>query len=179
MCLSFSPLQTLSDLDNELKYIVDVAVQVRDHYKSESNVWIHFYLAPYMVTLSPTFILVSSHTNFSSSLVVFSFSSFPPLFSFQLNAFDSRHLDEIHFDVRLMAFQKSIKHIKEMYTLDMRYLMVIMHNCFHSFEVSKKANIINLPYNISSIYIVFFFFFYINELKAFSPIGSLMQVRSV
>lgn len=88
------------------------------------------------------------------SCLVFSSSSFPPLFSFQLNAFDSRHLDEIHFDVRLMAFQKSIKHIKEMYTLDMRYLMVIMHNCFHSFEVSKKANIINLPYNISSIYIV-------------------------
>ncbi|GAA6066162.1 small subunit processome component 20 homolog, partial [Tachysurus ichikawai] len=70
--------KTLSDLDNELKYIADVAVQ--------------------------------------------------------LNAFDSRHLDEIHFDVRLMAFQKSIKHIAEMNSLDMRYLMVIMHNCFHSFE---------------------------------------------
>ncbi|XP_053097705.1 small subunit processome component 20 homolog [Pangasianodon hypophthalmus] len=75
--------KTLSDLDNELKYIVDVAVQ--------------------------------------------------------LNAFDSRHLDEIHFDVRLMAFQKSIKYIEEMTTLDMRYLMVIMHNCFHSFEIGDMS----------------------------------------
>ncbi|KAG7320342.1 hypothetical protein KOW79_016195 [Hemibagrus wyckioides] len=75
--------KTLSDLDNELKYIVDVAVQ--------------------------------------------------------LNAFDSRHLDEIHYDVRLMAFQKSIKHIEEMKTLDMRYLMVIMHNCFHSFEIGDMS----------------------------------------
>lgn len=57
----------------------------------------------------------------------------------KLNAFDSRHLDEIHFDVRLMAFQKSIKYIKEMNTMDMRYLLVIMHICFHSFEVSKKG----------------------------------------
>lgn len=54
----------------------------------------------------------------------------------QLNAFDSRHLDEIHFDVRLMAFQKATKHIKEMSTLDMRYLTVVMHNCFHSLEVT-------------------------------------------
>lgn len=56
----------------------------------------------------------------------------------QLNAFDSRHLDEIHFDVRLMAFQKATKHIKEMSTLDMRYLTVVMHNCFHSLEVTVK-----------------------------------------
>ncbi|XP_060759153.1 small subunit processome component 20 homolog [Neoarius graeffei] len=75
--------KTLSDLDNELKYIVDVAVQ--------------------------------------------------------LNAFDSRHLDEIHFDVRLMAFQASIKYIEEMNTLDMKYLMVIMHNCFHSFEIGDMS----------------------------------------
>ncbi|XP_060746083.1 small subunit processome component 20 homolog [Tachysurus vachellii] len=75
--------KTLSDLDSELKYIADVAVQ--------------------------------------------------------LNAFDSRHLDEIHFDVRLMAFQKSIKHIAEMNSLDMRYLMVIMHNCFHSFEIGDMS----------------------------------------
>lgn len=56
----------------------------------------------------------------------------------QLNAFDSRHLDEIHFDMRLMAFQKATKHIKEMSTLDMRYLTVVMHNCFHSLEVTVK-----------------------------------------
>lgn len=56
----------------------------------------------------------------------------------QLNAFDSRHLDEIHFDVRLMAFQKATKHIKEMSKLDMRYLTAVMHNCFHSLEVTVK-----------------------------------------
>lgn len=57
----------------------------------------------------------------------------------QLNAFDSRHLDEIHFDVRLLAFQKATKHIKEMRTLDMRYLTAVMHNCFHSFEIGDMS----------------------------------------
>ncbi|KAF5898818.1 small subunit processome component 20, partial [Clarias magur] len=75
--------KTLCDLDNDLEYIVDVAVQ--------------------------------------------------------LNAFDSRHLDVIHYDVRLMAFQKAIKRIEEMDTLDMRYLMVVMHNCFHSFEIGDMS----------------------------------------
>ncbi|XP_051544163.1 small subunit processome component 20 homolog [Myxocyprinus asiaticus] len=75
--------QTLSDIDSELKYITDVAVQ--------------------------------------------------------LSAFDSRHLDEIHFDVRLVAFQKINKHIKEMSTLDMRYLTVVMHNCFHSFTIGDMS----------------------------------------
>lgn len=136
---AFSPLQTLSDLDNELEYIVDVVVQVRDHYKAENDVWINFCSAPYAMTSSLPFLLVSSTPSllFPSlpypTLPSFSFSSF------QLNAFDSRHLDVIHFDVRLMAFQKSIKHIQEMNTLDMRYLLVIMHNCFHSFEVSKNG----------------------------------------
>lgn len=65
-------------------------------------------------------------------MFVFDRLSFLP----QLNAFDSRHLDEIHFDVRLVAFQKVTKHIKEMSTLDMRYLTAIMHNCFHSLEVT-------------------------------------------
>ncbi|XP_048012718.1 small subunit processome component 20 homolog isoform X1 [Megalobrama amblycephala] len=58
---------------------------------------------------------------------------------FELNAFDSRHLDEIHFDVRLMAFQKATKHIKEMSTLDMRYLTAVMHNCFHSLEIGDMS----------------------------------------
>ncbi|XP_016370276.1 small subunit processome component 20 homolog [Sinocyclocheilus rhinocerous] len=57
----------------------------------------------------------------------------------QLNVFDSRHLDEIHFDVRLVAFQKVTKHIKEMSTLDMRYLTAIMHNCFHSLEIGDMS----------------------------------------
>ncbi|XP_051974584.1 small subunit processome component 20 homolog [Xyrauchen texanus] len=75
--------QTLSDIDSELKYITDVAVQ--------------------------------------------------------LSAFDSRHLDEIYFDVRLVAFQKVNKHIKEMSTLDMRYLTAVMHNCFHSFTIGDMS----------------------------------------
>ncbi|XP_026065231.1 small subunit processome component 20 homolog isoform X1 [Carassius auratus] len=57
----------------------------------------------------------------------------------QLNAFDSRHLDEVHFDVRLVAFQKVTKLIKEMSTLDMRYLTAIMHNCFHSLEIGDMS----------------------------------------
>ncbi|KAI4884861.1 hypothetical protein NFI96_031248 [Prochilodus magdalenae] len=57
----------------------------------------------------------------------------------ELNAFDSRHLDEIHFDVRLLAFQKAIKHISEMSVLDMKYLTAVMHNCFHSFEIGDMS----------------------------------------
>ncbi|XP_072529293.1 small subunit processome component 20 homolog [Salminus brasiliensis] len=57
----------------------------------------------------------------------------------QLNAFDSRHLDEIHFDVRLLAFQKAIKHISEMSVLDMKYLNAVMHNCFHSFQTGDMS----------------------------------------
>ncbi|XP_056312047.1 small subunit processome component 20 homolog [Danio aesculapii] len=57
----------------------------------------------------------------------------------QLNAFDSRHLDEIHFDVRLMAFQKATRHIKEMSTMDIKYLTAVMHNCFHSLEIGDMS----------------------------------------
>lgn len=60
--------------------------------------------------------------------------SAPPL---QLNAFDSRHLDEIYFDVRLTAFQDARRRIEDMQTLDMDYLSMIMHNCFDTFEVSR------------------------------------------
>ncbi|XP_061106872.1 small subunit processome component 20 homolog isoform X1 [Conger conger] len=80
LCVCF---QTLSDLDNGLKYITDVAAQ--------------------------------------------------------LNAFDSRHLDEIHFDVRLTAFQGATQRIKDMETLDMNYLHTLMHNCFHSFEIGDMS----------------------------------------
>ncbi|KAI7792184.1 putative small subunit processome component 20-like protein [Triplophysa rosa] len=57
----------------------------------------------------------------------------------ELNAFDSRHLDEIHFDVRLAAFQKANKYIKEMSTLDLNYLNAVMHNCFHSIEIGDMS----------------------------------------
>ncbi|KAK5849173.1 hypothetical protein PBY51_008835 [Eleginops maclovinus] len=57
----------------------------------------------------------------------------------KLNAFDSRHLDEIHFDVRLMAFQDATRRVKEMTTLDLDYISTIMHNCFHTFEIGDMS----------------------------------------
>ncbi|XP_031438174.1 small subunit processome component 20 homolog isoform X1 [Clupea harengus] len=57
----------------------------------------------------------------------------------QLNAFDSRHLDEIYFDVRLLAFQEATRRVKEMSSLDMRYLHTLMHTCFHSFEIGDMS----------------------------------------
>ncbi|XP_023672630.2 small subunit processome component 20 homolog isoform X2 [Paramormyrops kingsleyae] len=57
----------------------------------------------------------------------------------QLNAFDSRHLDEIHFDVRLTAFQAATRHIQQMQTLDLNYLQALMHNCFYSFEIGDMS----------------------------------------
>uniref|UniRef100_A0A8D0C7S2 UTP20 small subunit processome component n=1 Tax=Scleropages formosus TaxID=113540 RepID=A0A8D0C7S2_SCLFO len=56
-----------------------------------------------------------------------------------LNAFDSRHLDEINFDVRLTAFQAATKRIEEMEVLDHDYLLAIMHNCFYSFEIGDMS----------------------------------------
>uniref|UniRef100_A0A3B3UBG5 UTP20 small subunit processome component n=1 Tax=Poecilia latipinna TaxID=48699 RepID=A0A3B3UBG5_9TELE len=53
---------------------------------------------------------------------------------YQLNAFDSRHLDEIHFDVRLTAFQEATKRVKDMQTLDLDYINVLIYNCFHTYE---------------------------------------------
>ena len=57
--------------------------------------------------------------------------------SLQLNALDSRHLDEIHFDVRLTAFQDATRHIKDMQTLDLDYINTIIYNCFHTYEVRR------------------------------------------
>ncbi|KAJ4924558.1 hypothetical protein JOQ06_003513 [Pogonophryne albipinna] len=57
----------------------------------------------------------------------------------KLNAFDSRHLDEIHFDVRLCAFQDATRRVKEMTTLDLDYIGTIMHNVFHTFEIGDMS----------------------------------------
>uniref|UniRef100_A0A665TDQ2 UTP20 small subunit processome component n=1 Tax=Echeneis naucrates TaxID=173247 RepID=A0A665TDQ2_ECHNA len=57
----------------------------------------------------------------------------------KLNAFDSRHLDEIYFDVRLMAFQDATRRVKEMQTLDMDYIITIIHNCFHTYEIGDMS----------------------------------------
>ncbi|XP_074482513.1 small subunit processome component 20 homolog isoform X2 [Sebastes fasciatus] len=57
----------------------------------------------------------------------------------KLNAFDSRHLDEIYFDVRLAAFQDATRRVKDMTTLDLDYISIIMHNCFHTFEIGDMS----------------------------------------
>uniref|UniRef100_A0A803XPU0 UTP20 small subunit processome component n=1 Tax=Meleagris gallopavo TaxID=9103 RepID=A0A803XPU0_MELGA len=57
----------------------------------------------------------------------------------KLNAFDQRHLDDINFDVRLSAFQSITAHIKEMQTVDINFLIPVMHNCFYTIQVGDMA----------------------------------------
>ncbi|XP_015276790.1 PREDICTED: small subunit processome component 20 homolog [Gekko japonicus] len=57
----------------------------------------------------------------------------------QLNAFDPRHLDDIDFDIRLSAFQAVASHIKEMRTVDVRYLIPVMHNCFYTIQLGEMS----------------------------------------
>ncbi|XP_042326453.1 small subunit processome component 20 homolog isoform X2 [Sceloporus undulatus] len=57
----------------------------------------------------------------------------------KLNAFDSRHLDDINFDVRLSAFQDITSHIKTMKTVDVSYLIPVMHNCFYTIQLGEMS----------------------------------------
>ncbi|XP_061662596.1 small subunit processome component 20 homolog [Syngnathoides biaculeatus] len=57
----------------------------------------------------------------------------------KLNAFDSRHLDEVYFDVRLTAFQDATKRVKEMESLDLNYIGTLIHNCFHTYEIQDMS----------------------------------------
>ncbi|XP_074082789.1 small subunit processome component 20 homolog [Macrotis lagotis] len=57
----------------------------------------------------------------------------------KLNAFNHRHLDDINFDVRLSAFQKITSYIKEMETIDITYLVPVMHNCFYTLQLKDMA----------------------------------------
>ncbi|XP_068951330.1 small subunit processome component 20 homolog [Petaurus breviceps papuanus] len=57
----------------------------------------------------------------------------------KLNAFDQRHLDDINFDVRLSTFQKITSYIKEMETVDITYLVPVMHNCFYTLQLKDMA----------------------------------------
>ncbi|XP_061839511.2 small subunit processome component 20 homolog [Nerophis lumbriciformis] len=57
----------------------------------------------------------------------------------KLNAFDSRHLDEIYFDVRLIAFQDASRHVRDMKTLDLDYISTLVHNCFHAYEIGDMS----------------------------------------
>ncbi|XP_032972673.1 small subunit processome component 20 homolog [Rhinolophus ferrumequinum] len=57
----------------------------------------------------------------------------------KLNAFDKRHLDDINFDVRFSAFQTITSYIKEMQTVDVNYLIPVMHNCFYNLELGDMS----------------------------------------
>ncbi|XP_031318808.2 small subunit processome component 20 homolog [Camelus dromedarius] len=57
----------------------------------------------------------------------------------KLNAFDQRHLDDINFDVRFSAFQVITSYIKEMQTMDVNYLIPVMHNCFYNMELGDMS----------------------------------------
>ncbi|XP_075407217.1 small subunit processome component 20 homolog [Tenrec ecaudatus] len=57
----------------------------------------------------------------------------------KLNAFDQRHLDDINFDVRFSAFQSITSYIKEMQTVDVNYLIPVMHNCFYNLELGDMS----------------------------------------
>uniref|UniRef100_A0A667ZW64 UTP20 small subunit processome component n=1 Tax=Myripristis murdjan TaxID=586833 RepID=A0A667ZW64_9TELE len=68
-----------------------------------------------------------------------------------LNAFDSRHLDEIYFDVRLTGFLDATRRIKDMQTLDMDYITTVMHNCFHTFEIGDMSLADNATLCLSAV----------------------------
>ncbi|XP_069829345.1 small subunit processome component 20 homolog [Dendropsophus ebraccatus] len=57
----------------------------------------------------------------------------------KLNAFDQRHLDDIHFDVRLTAFQEATSFVKEMKSIDVNYILSIMHNCFYTIQLGDMS----------------------------------------
>ncbi|XP_067415819.1 small subunit processome component 20 homolog [Emydura macquarii macquarii] len=57
----------------------------------------------------------------------------------KLNAFDQRHLDDINFDVRLSAFQAITSQIKEMQTVDVNFLIPVMHNCFYTIQLGDMS----------------------------------------
>ncbi|XP_070710114.1 small subunit processome component 20 homolog [Pempheris klunzingeri] len=69
----------------------------------------------------------------------------------KLNAFDSRHLDEIYFDVRLTAFQDASRRVKDMTTLDLDYISTIMHNCFHTYEIGDMSLADNATLCLSAV----------------------------
>ncbi|KAM3588219.1 uncharacterized protein V6R79_024222 [Siganus canaliculatus] len=69
----------------------------------------------------------------------------------KLNAFDSRHLDEVYFDVRLTAFQDATRRIKDMSTLDLDYISTIMHICFHTYEIGDMSLADNATLCLSAV----------------------------
>ncbi|XP_034530006.1 small subunit processome component 20 homolog [Notolabrus celidotus] len=69
----------------------------------------------------------------------------------KLNAFDSRHLDEIYFDVRLTAFQEATRKVRDMTTLDLDFISTIIHNCFHTYEIGDMSLADNATMCLSAV----------------------------
>ncbi|KAF0029549.1 hypothetical protein F2P81_018654 [Scophthalmus maximus] len=69
----------------------------------------------------------------------------------KLNAFDSRHLDEVYFDVRLTAFQGATRRVRDMQTLDLDYISTIIHNCFHTYEIGDMSLADNATLCLSAV----------------------------
>ncbi|XP_051911593.1 small subunit processome component 20 homolog [Hippocampus zosterae] len=69
----------------------------------------------------------------------------------KLNAFDSRHLDEVYFDVRLTAFQEATRRIREMKSLDLDYIGTVIQNCFHTYEIGDMSLSDNATLCLSAI----------------------------
>lgn len=69
----------------------------------------------------------------------------------KLNAFDKRHLDDINFDVRFSAFQTITSNIKAMQTVDVDYLIAVMHNCFYNMEIGDMSLSDNASICLTSI----------------------------
>ncbi|XP_029019229.1 small subunit processome component 20 homolog [Betta splendens] len=69
----------------------------------------------------------------------------------KLNAFDSRHLDEVYFDVRLTAFQDASRRIREMQTLDLDYIRTVVHICFHTYEIGDMSLADNATLCLSAV----------------------------
>uniref|UniRef100_A0A3P9K9E8 UTP20 small subunit processome component n=1 Tax=Oryzias latipes TaxID=8090 RepID=A0A3P9K9E8_ORYLA len=70
---------------------------------------------------------------------------------FQLNAFDSRHLDEIYFDVRLTAFQDATRRVRDLQTLDLDFISTIVYNCFHTYEIGDMSLADNATLCLSTV----------------------------
>uniref|UniRef100_A0A3B3E1E9 UTP20 small subunit processome component n=1 Tax=Oryzias melastigma TaxID=30732 RepID=A0A3B3E1E9_ORYME len=69
----------------------------------------------------------------------------------QLNAFDSRHLDEVYFDVRLTAFQDATRRVRDLQSLDLDLISTIVYNCFHTYEIGDMSLADNATLCLSTV----------------------------
>uniref|UniRef100_A0A3Q3Q499 Uncharacterized protein n=1 Tax=Monopterus albus TaxID=43700 RepID=A0A3Q3Q499_MONAL len=69
----------------------------------------------------------------------------------KLNAFDSRHLDEVYFDMRLTAFQEATRRVRDMQILDLDYISILIHNCFHTYEIGDMSLADNATLCVSAV----------------------------